>query len=202
VRTTLLSFWRPGPATASERPAIHVFIGPPGSGKTTVLCKWLAKAVLSDGQSARTWRLDGRGPNHGGLLDIYGEILGVSVEREWNGVEALGGCDAVFIDFPGVNAEDEAALGQLPARFEGFGSPQVHLVLNAAYDMPILLTQARAFSVLPVTDLIFTHLDEEKRHGKIWNIVLGTNYSVRYLSTGQNIPGDLSSAAPELLISR
>jgi flagellar biosynthesis GTPase FlhF len=59
-----------------------------------------------------------------------------------------------------------------------------------------LLAQIRAFSSLPIEDLILTHLDEEPRWGKIWNIVLGTNYPVRYLSAAQNVPGDFYRPRP------
>jgi flagellar biosynthesis GTPase FlhF len=76
----------------------------------------------------------------------------------------------------------------------------VHLVLNAAYEAPVLLAQARGFDDWPVSDLILTHLDEEKRLGKLWNFVLGTKFTVRFLSGGQNVPGDFSVATPELLI--
>jgi flagellar biosynthesis GTPase FlhF len=78
----------------------------------------------------------------------------------------------------------------------------VHLVLNAAYEAPLLLTQARAFAALPVTDVIFTHLDEEQRWGKIWNVVLGTNFTVSFLSAGQNVPGVWVRATPEQILSR
>jgi flagellar biosynthesis GTPase FlhF len=60
----------------------------------------------------------------------------------------------------------------------------------------------RAFSKLPITDLIVTHLDEETRWGKVWNLALGTNFPVHFLSSGQNIPGDFIAASAEQLFSR
>jgi flagellar biosynthesis protein FlhF len=200
ARAVLASFWRPAPEPPDGSPAIHALIGPPGSGKTTVLCKWLAKSVLDDRRLARAWRLDSRAAHFAGLLDFYGEILGVRVEREWTGVQALAGCDEAFVDLPGVNPLDRSALEQLQAQLVGLAGAQVHLVLNAAYEVSVLLAQARAFDDWPVSDLIFTHLDEEKRPGKLWNLVLGTKFTVRFLSGGQNVPGDFSVARPDLLI--
>jgi flagellar biosynthesis protein FlhF len=202
VWAALASFWRPVAGAKGSAPPIHVFVGPPGSGKTTVLCKWLTKSVLTDGVTARAWRLDGRAANFAGLLDVYGEILGVPVEREWNVDQRLEGFDAGFVDLPGVNARDLAAIRQLCARVKAIPGAQVHLVLNAAYDVSVTLAQARAFAALPVNDVIFTHTDEERRLVKLWNLVLGTNFAVRFLSGGQNIPGDFFVAAPELLIPR
>jgi len=200
VRCALANLWRPAARAANGSPSIHVFIGPPGSGKTTALCKWLAKSVLAEGRSARAWRLDGRAANFAGLLDVYGEILGVPVQRAWQASPAPAGFDLGFVDLPGLEAQDAHAVEQVRARLGTMAAAQVHLVLNAAYDISVLLAQARAFSALPVNDVIFTHLDEEKRPAKLWNIVLGTNFTVRFLSGGQNIPGDFFSASADLLI--
>jgi len=202
VWAALASFWRPAAIANEGSPAIHVFVGPPGSGKTTVLSKWLAKSVLADGVTARAWRLDGRTANFPSLLDVYGEILGVPVGREWNVQQRLEGFDAGFVDLPGVNARDLAAIRQLCFRVETIPGARVHLVLNAAYDVSVMLAQARAFAALPVNDVIFTHVDEEKRLMKLWNVVLGTNFTVRFLSGGQNIPGEFQVAVPDLLIPR
>ena len=202
VCATLASFWRPALFANEGQPTIHVFVGPPGSGKTTALCKWMAQVVMAQGVAARAWRLDGRAANFAGLLDMYGEILGVPVGREWNGQQRLEGFDVGFVDLPGVNARDPAAIQQLRSRLQTIPGAQVHLVLNAAYEVSVTLAQARAFAALPVSDVIFTHTDEEKRLMKLWNFVFGTNFTVRFLSGGQNIPGDFVLAAPELLIPR
>jgi flagellar biosynthesis protein FlhF len=202
VRSALAGFWRAPSQATNGSPGIHVFIGPPGSGKTTALCKWLAKSVLAEGRSARAWRLDGRAANFAGLLDVYGEILGVPVDREWRANQTTAGFEVGFVDLPGLEAQDASAVEQFRGRLGTMAPAQIHLVLNAAYDVSVLLAQARAFSALPVSDVIFTHLDEEKRPAKLWNVLLGTNFTVRFLSGGQNIPGDFLSASAELLIPR
>lgn len=200
VQSSLASFWRPASRAAKCSPSIHVFIGPPGSGKTTAACKWLAKTALAERRSARIWRLDAEAVHFAGLLDAYGEILKVPVEREWPDHQPLAGFDIGFVDLPGADWQSPAALEHLRARLSAMPASEVHLVLNAAYDVPILLAQARGFAALPVDDLILTHLDEEKRLAKLWNLVLGTNFTIRFLSRGQNIPGNFVCARPELLI--
>ena len=61
VSAALSRFWvEPPPVEDGLTPRPHVFIGPPGCGKTTVLCKWLTLAVLTEERPARVWRLDGR----------------------------------------------------------------------------------------------------------------------------------------------
>lgn len=168
VRGVLQPLWPALPPAGR----LHMFVGAPGAGKTTVLCKWLTQAVLLAGRSARVF---GRGE----LLGVHADILSVPVERSWTGdawVEELGFVDGAEFPVPGA---------------------QVHLVLNAAYETAVLLAQVRAFAAWPVTDLIVTHLDEESRWLKLWNLVLGTNFPIRYLSRGQSIPGDFFPASAE-----
>ena len=181
ARSILFQLWPPRRAAIATGP--HIFLGAPGVGKTTALCKWLTQAVLLDGRSARVWQLDGRAE----LLSVHGDILGVPVERSWTGepvAEELG-----FIDL-----SDPSDLSDLPAA-------QRHLVLNAAYETPVLLAQARAFAELPVADLIITHLDEVPCWGKLWNLVLDCRLPIRFLGAGQNIPGDFFAATAERLLA-
>lgn len=198
ARTALTQLWRevPEPEDTGTAP-LHVFLGPPGSGKSTALCKWLAQNTLIEGLPARVWRLDGRITNLSERVTLYAEILGVPAERIWNGRGDPG--EVGFVDMAGADYQDSEgidALGETLARLPG---ATVHLVLNAAYTVPLLLAQARAFSRLPVDDLVLTHLDEEAAWGKLWNLVLGTNYPLNRLSAGQNIPGRFLVARPEAL---
>ncbi len=200
ARSVLAKSWRKAPATAPN--SVHVLIGPSGAGKTTCLCKWLTRAALVEGRMARVWRLDGATANMAESLSVYCEILGVPAERAWQPGGGTFGEDIGFIDLPGVDWRKPIAVKELAGQLKQLGSPRVHLVLNGAYDVSILLAQQRAFSALPIEDLIVTHLDEETRWGKVWNLALGTNYSIRYLSTGQNIPGDFCEAAAEMILGR
>jgi flagellar biosynthesis protein FlhF len=199
TRDLLARMWRE-PAPIVER-SLHVLVGPAGSGKTTSLSKWLTRTTLVEGRLARVWRLDGETANMAESLSVYCEILGVPNERSFQ-TNAAFAEDIGFIDLPGVNWRKPAAIEELAKLLERCGSPQIHLTLNGAYETSTLLAQVRAFSVLPVEDIIVTHLDEESRWGKIWNLALGTNYSIRHFSTGQNIPGDFHDASAEIIFAR
>lgn len=178
----------------------HVFVGAPGVGKTVCLCKWLAQTVLVHGRTARVWRLDGKSANTAEMLSVYAEILNVPVERSMP-ADSHSSSDLLFVDFPGVSWNDSEAMDHLASQLEDLPSPHVHLVLNAAYETSLLLAQVRAFSRFGLTDLIVTHLDEEPRWGKLWNIILGTNCSIQYLSAGQNIPGQWRNATAEEILA-
>jgi flagellar biosynthesis GTPase FlhF len=198
----LRNLWH-APKDDSVRSGTHVFIGPPGTGKTVCLCKWLARAVLVEGRTARVLRLDGRTANTSEAVSIYAEILNVPVLRAVPAnLDQESSADLLLVDLPGVSSCDAEALGHLAQQIQKLPSPQVHLVLNAAYETSVLLAQTRAFQALPLTDLVLTHLDEEPRWGKVWNLVLGTNFPISFLSAGQNIPGEWLPARPEEILVR
>jgi flagellar biosynthesis protein FlhF len=83
VSAALSRFWLNPPPLDDGPARPHIFIGPPGSGKTTAICKWLTLATLLDGRSARVWRLDGNTANTAEFLAIHCEMLGVPLERFW-----------------------------------------------------------------------------------------------------------------------
>jgi flagellar biosynthesis protein FlhF len=199
ARQQLAGLWRQPRPLAPH--SLHVLVGPAGSGKTTCLCKWLTQTTLVEGRLARVWRLDGATANMAESLSVYCEILGVESERIWQPGGILGE-DVGFVDLPGVDWRNPIAIKELAGQIRQLGAAHVHLVLNGAYETPILLEQTRAFSALPVEDIAISHLDEESRWGKVWNLVLGSNYAIRHLSTGQNIPGDFIEASPEAVFAR
>ncbi|MGD0060201.1 MAG: hypothetical protein ABSD58_12365 [Verrucomicrobiia bacterium] len=196
IRAALAATWIPCRPTQAP---LHVFVGAPGVGKTTVLCKWLTVSVLLEGKTARVWRLDGATANTSEALSVHGDVLGVPVERSW--ASASISEDIGFVDLPGVPGADAQAVNALAARLARFPSAQVHLVLNAAYDTTASLAQARALMALPISDVIVTHLDEEPRWCRLWNLVLGAGLPIRYLSAGQNVPGEFMEARVDRVLS-
>jgi len=199
ARAQLARKWRASYAIGPR--SMHVLIGPAGSGKTTVLCKWLTQTALLEGRLARLWRLDGATANTAEFLSVHGEALNVAVERCWTVEGRELSEDIGFIDLPGVDWRNPLAIRELSGQLIRLGSPHIHLVLNGAYDIKVLLAQARAFAVLPLEDLIISHLDEEAHWGKLWNLTLGTGLPIRHLSAGQNIPGEFWEASAERILA-
>jgi flagellar biosynthesis GTPase FlhF len=192
LRDVFAGWWPvPRPAPDGRPTSTHAFVGPPGSGKTTVLCKWLTLAVLTEERSARVWRLNGASANTAEFLTMHCEMLDVPVDRCWSEVQKPASLH--LIDLPGTESDDSHALADLRSQLSRLPSPEVHLVLNAAYETEVLLAQCRAFAPLEPADLILTHCDEENRPVKLWNLILGTKYTIRFLSTGQKIPGGFTT---------
>jgi flagellar biosynthesis GTPase FlhF len=157
----------------------------------------LTLAVLTEERSARVWRLNGAGANTAEFLSMHCEMLDVPIDRFWS--QTRTPANLHFIDLPGVETDDPRALSALRNELSALPSPEIHLVLNAAYETETLLKQCRVFGALQPADLILTHLDEETRRVKLWNLVFGTNCTILFLSAGQKIPGEFHRAAPKLL---
>jgi len=128
---------------------------------------------------------------------MHCEMIGVPIERFWRMPETPA--DLIFVDLPGVEAGHTNGLAGLRVQIGALPQPHVHLVLNAACETAILFEQIQAFAALAPEDIIFTHLDEERRRVKLWNFVLGTNCPLSFLSAGQKIPGEFHRAESTLL---
>ncbi len=202
VKRALRKAWKDASPTAAAGGEVHVLVGAPGAGKTTCLSKWLTQVALGEGRPVRVWRLDGQTANTADALAVYCDVLGVPLARRWGDGDGADAGEMGFVDLPGTNWRDAGAVARVGELLKSLGPVRIHLVLNGAYETTLMLRQVRAFGALAVEDLLVTHLDEEGRWGKLWNLVLGTNYSVRYLSAGQNVPGDFQVATPDALWAR
>ena len=200
LRETLRRHWRIQGPPAPHRP--QIFVGAQGSGKTTALCKWMTQLLLTDGKQPRVVRMDGVTANTSGALDVHAEILGIPVDRAPKEKQARTSGEWELVDIPGVDWRDPRAIGELRRVVDKISGAEVHLILNGAYEIPVLLSQIRAFSDLSPNGLIVTHLDEETRWGKLWNLVLGAHLALRFLSVGPSIPGGFLPANPDQLNDR
>lgn len=187
------------PATGRRLPVL--LVGAPGVGKTTVLAKWMGREVASRGNCGPLWMLeDGGRPNFSEPLSAHAQLLGVPVETRWDpgAVHADGG----WIDLPGVVPGDEADRDRLRRRLEAFGATRRWWVVNAAYDLHQIRRQMRFFAPLGCRGVIVTHLDEEVRPARVWNLALGEGPAVGYGSWGPRFsdrweplsPSDMAAA--------
>ena len=197
IRFCLLDLWGGLYAEAKKGTRSRkLLVGPPGCGKTTALCKWMTQAVLAKREPARVWRLDGHLPNMAEMLTVHAEMLDVPVARVWK-VEEYVDSTTQFIDLPGVTPSDAEGMKSLVTLANGIQPAECLLVLNSAYELNHLVGLVRSFSDIPINGLIMTHLDEETRWSKLWNLSLAVDMPILFCTGGQEMPGDFLETTPD-----
>ncbi len=173
-------------------PERTAFLGTPGVGRTTALCKWLARDVFSRRRTGRVVKTEFDRPNPADGLAVFCEALGLCLEHVTPGMpmEPAAG-DFIYMDMPALSArtrvENRAAARFLDAeKIDG----RV-LVLNAAYDLAMLRDAYAAGRDMGATHLVFTHLDELSHWGKLWDFLIDGELSPLFLSTGPGLTGDM-----------
>jgi flagellar biosynthesis protein FlhF len=140
--------------------------------------------------------LDGHLANTAEVLTVHAEMLGVPVDRIWKTEEFVDSAPQ-FIDIPGVMPRDAGGMKSLVSLTNKIQPAECLLVLNSAYELSHLVRLVRSFSDLPINGLVMTHLDEEAKWSKLWNLTLATDLPILFWSGGQEMPGDFVEITPQ-----
>lgn len=178
------------------------FVGSPGVGKTTALCKQLTADVFMRNRKATVLKLDLEHANPDDGLVVFCAALGVPFAREIDEVPELGPNESLYIDVPGVTPRDTAQTDQLREALESTATTSRVLVMNAAYDAEILKNSRAWGEELGCSHTAFTHLDELTHWAKLWDFVLPPAPTPLFLSTGQSIAGDLEENVFNAVLTR
>ena len=200
VGLALRETWRQrAPRPLSQRVA---FIGSPGAGKTTALCKQLAADVLVRRRKAVVLKLDLDNANPDDGLVVFCTALGVPFAREFAEVPELAPDEVLYVDVPGVTPRDTAQTTQLRDALDSIAATSRVLVLNAAYDPDVLKNSWVWGADLACSHTAFTHLDELTHWAKLWDLVLPPALQPLFLSTGQSIAGDMEEHVFDAVLAR
>jgi len=192
-------YMRAGMKPLTQRVA---FIGTPGTGKTTALCKRLAADVFFRNRKARVLKLDLDRPNPNDALTVFCDAMGVPLARDAADLAEGEADETLYVDFPGVSADSKAEIAEIAAALDRHEVASRVLVVNAAYDAE-MMKRAYAFGEeLGATHVVFTHLDELIHWGKLWEFVLGQGLQPLFLSAGQNLAGDFSEQVFDSILDR
>jgi flagellar biosynthesis protein FlhF len=179
-----------------------VFLGSPGSGKTTALCKLLATDIFLRQRRGVVLKLDLDSANPSDGLSVFCDALGVPCARTVVDVPELDPDTQLYVDLPGLALDDAEHLERLSEELTPLAPTSHVLVLNAAYDPGILKHLCRAGEQVGCTHLVLTHCDELIHWGKLWDVLLGSRLTPLFLSTGQNVAGDVEENVIPAILSR
>lgn len=178
--------------TGLKRPPISraAFIGTPGVGRTTALCKWLALEVFRRARLGHVVSVEFDRPHPLGPLPVFAEALGVPLAHFPCATEPATTGGFVYFDLPGISTRRPAENAPTAAWLDREKITERVLVLNAAYDRPSLRDTYAAGRDLGATHLVFTHLDEVPQWGKLWDYLFDETVEPLFLATGPSLTGD------------
>ena len=190
--------------TRPQRPPLSraAFLGAPGVGRTTALCKWIAQEVFRRARLGHVVSVEFDRPNPLGPLPVFSEALGVPLAHFPCETQPAVPGGFVYFDLPGISPrrpKDNAPIGDFLDRED---ITERVLVLNAAYDRASMRDAYTAGRDLGATHVVFTHLDEVPQWGKLWDYLFDTEIEPLFLATGPSLTGDCEEDVPGAIVRR
>lgn len=189
-----------GPISAvAAQCRVVALVGPTGVGKTTTLSKLAASFKVA--AKARigvitvdTYRLGATEQLRtlAGILEVPVRIVMTPGEIQ-AALRELRECDLVFIDTAGRSPKDAMRMNELRAFMLAAQPDETHFVFPATHHPRQVHAAIEKFGA-GVGRLVLTKLDEAAALGPALDIVLGAGKPLSYITTGQNIPGDIEVA--------
>jgi len=141
-------------------------------------------------------------------LNTSAEILEVPLKTVMTPQEmtqalyAMRSLDIILIDTVGRSQNDQLRLNQLRSFLDAAQADEIHLVVAATSNRRCAEKVVSRFSPLGANRVIVTKLDEVDGCGMVLNIAESGKVQLSYVSTGQEVPDDISHADPHDLASR
>ncbi|MBI5655722.1 MAG: flagellar biosynthesis protein FlhF [Geobacter sp.] len=186
-------------------PRIIALVGPTGVGKTTTTAKLAAMYAMNKGASVALITTDNFRVGAFEQLKTYSKIMGLPLESAGTpkelakAVEAHGDKDLIIIDTAGRSPKDQDRLEELKSLLDSGLGIETHLCVSATTKDKELSDIISRFSVLPISKLLFTKLDESESLGCIVNVHLSSKLQLSYFTNGQMVPEDIVVATPRKL---
>ncbi|MEE9311190.1 MAG: flagellar biosynthesis protein FlhF [Planctomycetota bacterium] len=192
-----------GPITLNTgRSRTVAFVGPTGVGKTTTLSKLAANFKLKDHATVGFITVDTYRLGATEQLKTLASILEVPVRIVMTPGEIraamaeLRDRDIVFIDTAGRSPRDRMRINELRAFLDAAEPDETHLVVSATTHPRHLDSLLDRFGGDQIQKLVLTKLDEAASYGPTFDVILGANKPLSYITTGQDIPDDIEVADP------
>jgi len=168
----------------------RAFIGSCGVGKTSALCKSLSADIFVKGLEPQVLKLDGEVPNPSYALETFCEIMGANFSRSWEEVAEHSLERPLYVDLPGVRFQSESSINSCKEILDELDVEERVIVVNAAYDSETIAEAMLCGERMGATAVVFTHIDEARKVGKLWRFMLNTKIRPLFFSHGPNQAGD------------
>lgn len=197
-------------SVSENKPKIVFFVGNTGVGKTTTMAKIASKCRLEDKLNIAMFSLDTYRIAAIDQIKTYANIISVPMEVVYTPeemkkyVEMHNDCDLIFVDTAGRSHQNDAQREDLQMIVDSVQDyeKEVYLVVSATVKYSDLLKIAKAYEDMFDYRIIFTKLDETKGVGNILNLKMDMGKQLSYVTSGQNVPDDISEINPQVIAKK
>ncbi|MDW0109212.1 flagellar biosynthesis protein FlhF [Sporosarcina aquimarina] len=182
-------------------------LGPTGVGKTTTIAKIAARSLIENKRKVGFVTTDTYRIAAIEQLRTYANLLQAPVEVAYTAsdfkeaLNTLSNKDIVFIDTAGRNYKDKKFIDDLKQLIDFNLEMESYLVLSTTTKESDMRSIVDQFLEFPISQFIFTKLDETGSIGPVINLLRDYNMGIAYFADGQEVPEDLEEATVEKLLT-
>lgn len=188
---------------------VVALLGPTGVGKTTSIAKLAARFALRHGaHEVALITTDSYRVGAHEQLRTFAQIMGIPVRVASDVGELRSALEhfcerrLLLIDTAGISQRDVRFSKQIALVHEGSPLVKTFLVLSCTAQYLALEEAVRAFSGTKIDGCVITKTDESTNLGAVLSIMCQHEIPAAYVSNGQRVPEDISSARAHLLVTR
>ncbi|WP_025785030.1 flagellar biosynthesis protein FlhF [Sporosarcina sp. D27] len=182
-------------------------LGPTGVGKTTTIAKIAARSLIENKRKVGFITTDTYRIAAIEQLRTYANLLQSPVEVAYNdsdfkdALKSLSAKDVVFIDTAGRNYKEKKFVDDLKQLIDFELEMESYLVLSTTTKESDMRSIVDQFLEFPISQFIFTKLDETETIGPVFNLLTDYNMGIAYVTDGQEVPEDLEEATVDKILT-
>jgi flagellar biosynthesis protein FlhF len=189
----------------TDRP-VHMFVGPPGHGKTSSVVKFASYLVIEKGLRVAIISSDWKRIGNGDQLKTCAQILNVPFavvrkKKDWLRIfSQLEDIDLFVVDTAGTSLKDLKETEIFRSLMPDPDIRHIHYVISGSTRFEEAIAGVGRFMAYGLDDLVLTKIDECSSFGFIFDFSDQTGIPLHSFGIGPSVPDDLEMATRERVL--